>query len=221
MTCTNPLSSLTLRTPGCTILKVRFTQDLPEEFSEITSEALTMLRLSLDHAVYSVAIAAGNTPKIGDACFPFARNAAHFEASLKGRCAQVPPEMYDLFRRCKPYEGGNEPLWALNVTRGFTHAMLVPGVTTAFIGGMDIRGMGWISMPLKPVMDSKHEMELCTLAPQAAVQGKYQLAVYVAFGEVGSVAGKNVGEVLELFIKLVETIVNEIEAETRRLGFIK
>ena len=140
---------------------------------------------------------------------------------LKGRCAQVPPEMYDLFRRCKPYEGGNEPLWALNVTRGFTHAMLVPGVTTAFIGGMDIRGMGWISMPLKPVMDSKHEMELCTLAPQAAVQGKYQLAVYVAFGEVGSVAGKNVGEVLELFIKLVETIVNEIEAETRRLGFIK
>jgi hypothetical protein len=87
---------------------------------------------------------------------------------------------------------------------------------------MEVRGTGGMMMPDRPVMDSRtNEMELCTLAPGAKLHGDYQLARYVAFGEVGTVAGKNAGEVLDLFIKLVTTIVDRIEAESKRLGIVK
>jgi hypothetical protein len=211
-----------------TILKVRFIQELPKEFEEITGDILGNLRSALDHAVYGVALAfAASTnspkPKMDTACFPFAKDAAHFENALKGRCASVPLELYPVFRDSKPYNGGNEPLWALNVIRGTDeHAILVPAATAAFIGGMEIHGIGGWTMPYRPILDSsKNEMEICSLAPGAKLHGKLQLAMYVAFGEVGSVAGKNAAEVLDLFIKLVGTIVDRIEAESRLIGLIK
>jgi hypothetical protein len=207
---------------GYGILKVRFTQELPEEFAEIAGDALNNLRSALDSAVHSVAVAAGK-PKPGNAYFPFSRDATHFEANLKGRCADVPPEMYPLFRACHPYDGGNQPLWALNVTRGSTeHALLVPGAVASFISGMNVRGTGFISMPYKPVMDrTKREIELATVAPDAIFHGDYQIAIYVAFGEISSIAGENAGELLQFFAELVETIVNEIVAESHRLGIVK
>ncbi|MGA8618039.1 MAG: hypothetical protein WB660_05905, partial [Candidatus Sulfotelmatobacter sp.] len=208
--------------PGYSVFKIRFTQELPEEFAEIAGDLLTNLRSALDSAVYSVAVAAGK-PKPGNAYFPFSKDAAHFERNLKGRCADVPPEMYPLFRACHPYDGGNEPLWALNVARGSAdHALLVPAAVASFIGGMNVQGTGEISMPCNPVMDSsKHEMELATIAPEATFRGDYQIAIYIAFGEVGSVAGEHAGEVLQFFVELVETIVNEIGAESQRLGIVK
>jgi hypothetical protein len=211
-----------------TVLKIRFIKELPEEFEEIVGDVLGNLRSALDHAVYGIAVAfAASTnspkPKIDTACFPFARDAAHFESALKGRCASIPSELHPIFRDCQPYGGGNEPLWALNCIRGTDeHAILVPGATAAFVGGMEVHGIGRMVMPYKPVLDSsKNEMELCSLAPGAKVHGDYQLLMYVAFGEVGSVAGKNAEEVLDLFVKLVTTIVDRIEAESKRLGIVK
>jgi hypothetical protein len=213
---------------GWTILKVRFLKELPQEFEEIVGDILSNLRSALDHAVYGVALAfAASTnsakPKIETACFPFARNAERFPSALKGRCASVPPELHPVFRDCKPYGGGNEPLWALNCIRGTDeHAILVSAATAAFIGGMEIDGIGGFTMPYRPVLEgAKNEMEICSLAPESKFHGKLQLAMYVAFGEVGTVAGKNAGEVLDLFVKLVTTIVDRIEAESKRLGIVK
>jgi hypothetical protein len=213
---------------GFTVFKIRFVKELPEEFEEIAGDILGNLRSALDHAVYGVALAfaASNDlpkPKMDTACFPFAKDAAHFENALKGRCASVPPELHSIFRDSKPYGGGHEPLWALNCIRGTDeHAILVPAATAAFVGGMEVHAVGGAMMPYRPVMDrSKNEMELCSLAPGAKLHGNYQLAMYVAFGEIGSVAGKNAAEVLDLFVKLVTAIVDRIEAESKRLGIIK
>jgi hypothetical protein len=218
----SPVSEPHPEKSGYTVVKIRFLKELPTEFSEIAGDALDNLRSALDSAVYAVAVAAGK-PKPGNAYFPFSRDATNFENNMKGRCADVPREIYPLFRSCKPYNGGNEPLWALNVVRGTTeHAFLVPATAITLIGGMEVQGTGWISMPYKPVLDSnKNEIELCTVAPGATLHGDYQLAHYVAFGEVGSIAGKNALEVLDLFAKLVERIVDEIESESRRLGIVK
>jgi hypothetical protein len=213
---------------GWTILKVRFLEELPQEFEEIVGDVLGNLRSALDHAVFGIALAFAEStnspkPKMDTACFPFAKDAAHFENALKGRCASVPAELHSIFRDCKPYGGGNEPLWALNVIRGTDeHAILVPAATAAYIGGMEIEGIGGWGMPYRPTLDSrKNEMEICMLAPESKFLGKLQLATYIAFGEVGTVAGKNAGDVLDLFVKLVTTIVDRIEAEARRLGIVK
>jgi hypothetical protein len=214
--------------PGWTVLKARFIEDLPQEFEEIVGDVIGNLRSALDHAVYAVALtfAVSNDlpkPKIETACFPFARDAAHFENALKGRCASVPPEMYSVFRASKPYGGGNALLWALNTVRGTDeHATLVPAANAAFIGGMEIHGAGGWTMPYRPVLEGiKNEMEICSLAPGSEFHGKLQLAMFVAFGEIGSLAGKNAGEVLDLFVKLVTTVVDRIEAESKRLGIVK
>jgi hypothetical protein len=210
---------------GHTVLKIRFIEELPKEFEEIAGEILYNLRSALDHAVYGAALAFSKptNPKLGTACFPFASDAAKFENALKGRCASVPIELYPIFRDCKPYKGGNELLWALNTIRGTDeHAIFVPAVTAAFVGGMEIDTIGWATMPYRPTLDSsKNEMEICTLAPGTKFHGNLQLAMYIAFGEVESVAGKNAGDTFQLFTKLVATIVSKIETESKRLGIVK
>jgi hypothetical protein len=175
---------------GWTILKVRFIEELPHEFEEIVGDILGNLRSALDHAVYGIALAVAESanspkPKIDTACFPFAKDAAHFENALKGRCASVPAELHSIFRDCKPYNGGNEPLWALNVIRGTDeHAILVPAGTVAFVDGMEIHAEGAWGMPYSPALESnKNEMEICTLAPGSKFHGKLQIAMYIAFGE--------------------------------------
>ncbi len=213
---------------GWTILKVRFLKELPPEFEEIAGDVVGNLRSALDHAVYATAVAHAFSnslpkPKIDTACFPFSRIEANFEKALNGRCASVPLELHSIFRECKPYSGGNEPLWALNCIRGTDeHAILIPAVTAVFVGGMQVRVAGRFVMPDRPILNrSKHEIDVCSMAPGTKFHGDFQLASYVSLGEVGSLAGKNAIEVFDLFVELVTTIVDKIESESKRLGIVR
>ena len=62
-------------------------------------------------------------------------------------------------------------------------------------------------------------MELFTLGPGAQLKGHFKFGFYIAFGEIESLDGKPAIETLDLFVDMVETILREIEAETKRLGF--
>ena len=64
-------------------------------------------------------------------------------------------------------------------------------------------------------------MELFSLEPNATFHGKYEIGCYVAFGEAGTFTGKNAIPILDLFVDMVETILGQIEAESKRLGIIK
>jgi hypothetical protein len=208
--------------PGFFILKVRLKKQFPKDVPAAVSDILSNLRSALDHAVYAVAVTAG-TPKPGNAYFPFSRTEKEFESNLKGRCKDVPSEFYPLFRACKPYKGGNAALWALNVIRGTNdHAFIVPAVGAGFVPEMIVEGEGFWSAPYRPVWDSsENEMELMTLRPETKLKGNLTLAFHITFGDVEEFGGRNVGEVLDVFTKLVERIVDEIEAESKRLGIVK
>jgi hypothetical protein len=207
---------------GFTVIKVRLRKQLPEDIPTAVSDILGNLRSALDHAVYAVAVAAG-TPKPMNAYFPFSRTEKEFEGNLKGRCKDVPSDLYPVFRACKPYKGGNAALWALNAIRGTNdHAFIVPAVGLGSVAAMRVEGYGFWSAPAHPIWDSaKNEMELMTLGPQAKLKSNFDLAFQVTFGEVEEFAGRNVGEVLQLFAELVTTIVDRIEAESKRLGIVK
>jgi|ERR1700722_3731437 len=208
--------------PGFFILKVRMKKQLPNDIPAAVKDILSNLRSALDHAVYAVAVTAG-TPKPGNAYFPFSRTAEDFERKLKGRCKDVPTELFPFFRRCQPYKGGNTALWALNVIRGTNdHAFLVPTVGDGFVAEMIVEGEGFHSAPAHPIWDStKNEMELMTIRSEAKLKGKFKLAFQITFGEAEEFSGRNIGEVLHLFIELVATIVDEIEAESKRLGIVR
>ncbi len=211
--------------PGDVIYKVRLSRRLPDDFSEVAGDVLTNLRASLDHAVHAVAVANG-CPSPNSAYFPFSKDATHFENNLKGRCADVPRSVWPLLRSFKPYAGGNEVLWTLNCTRGQdNHALLIPGVTVVETAAVEFtsKGVKW-TMPAEPVWDSvKNEMELFTITHGGSVgqfKGKFNLAFYVAFGDVEGIRGKNAMPLLDQFVDIADAIVNEIDAEARRLGIV-
>jgi hypothetical protein len=201
---------------------MRVVKQLPDDWSHITGTIVSNLRASLDHAVYDVAVAAGCIePK--NAYFPFAKDAARFESNLKGRCADVPQEIYSLFRRLKPYRGGTDLLWALNAVRVTNeHIPLTTMAAATFIAEVSIRAIGFWSMPTVPVWDRrKNEMELCTIGPNSKLHGKFNFGFYVAFGEIEGLEGKNAIPILDQFVDMVERIVDLIDRESRLLGIIK
>jgi hypothetical protein len=209
--------------PDHVVHKLRFTKQIPDVWSEVVGTIVDSLRAALDHAIYGVAVAAGcNNPR--NAYFPFSKDAASFEANLKGRCADVPKEIFALLRSFHPYKGGDEVLFALNeVCVANKHKILIPVGAGSFSAGVNTHGTGFVTMPCTPVWDSaKNEMELFTLGPQTAqFHGDFQFGCYVAFGKVSCLEGKVAGSVLEKFVTVVEAILGEIEGKTRRLGFIK
>jgi hypothetical protein len=208
--------------PEWTVHKVRLTRQVPDDFSEIAGDVVDNLRSALDHAVYGVAVASGHSsPK--NAYFPFSISKARFETNLKGRCADVPQEIWPIFRACKPYKGGNPAFWALNLVCGTNkHAILVPAVAAVIVGGMDVHWTGGVIMPTRPMWDStKQEMEMFSTAPGAEFHGKFQIGFSVAFGKIETLEGKNAIPILDKFVELVELVVGRIEAESKRLGIVK
>jgi hypothetical protein len=208
--------------PDHLVQKMRVVKQIPEDWSHLTGTVVSNLRASLDHAVYDVAVAAG-CPKPQNAYFPFSRSAATFESNMKGRCADVPKDVFPLFRRLKPYKGGNELLWALNTVRVTNeHIPLTTVGAATFMADVSIRAVGRWSMPSVPVWDRrKNEMELCTIGPNTKLHGHFNFGFYIAFGEIEWLEGKNAIPTLDQFVDMVETILGQIEAESKRLGIVK
>src|SRR5580698_8446143 len=57
--------------PAHEVYKLRFTQDLPDSFATLTSDAIHNLRDALDNAAYGLAVVSGQTNPRNTA-FPFA-----------------------------------------------------------------------------------------------------------------------------------------------------
>ncbi len=205
-----------------TICKMRLTQQVvPPGVAEMVGDVVDNLRSALDHAVYGIAVASGH-PEAREAYFPFSRSASQFEANLKGRCRDVPKEIYPLLRNFEPYKGGSDALYALNaVCIANKHKLVIPCASATFSAGVNAQAIGYMEIPYHHTWDSKkNEMILCTLGPQTEkFNGKFGFAVHIAFGKIDIVGGKPIGPILEQFVDMVETILTEIEAETRRLGF--
>lgn len=206
--------------PENTVHKVRLARPLPDGMSEIAGDVIGNLREALDHAVFAVAIAAGN-PHPRNAYFPFSASAAGFEANLKGRCADVPQQIYPLLRSFQPYAGGNEILSALNKVANINkHALLVPIMAATFEAGVTVRGTGYWSMPQPHVWNRlKNEMELFTNAPGTEFEGQIYLAFSITLADVVVAHEASALGVLEIFLTEVERVVGAIKAEAQRLGF--
>jgi hypothetical protein len=207
--------------PKLVVYKLRFAKEPPWFLSEMVGDVASNLRSALDHAMYAVSTAAACKKRFRHASFPFAYDPANFENSLRGNCADVPQEIYPLLRSYEPYKGGSEALWALHQIRSTNeHAIIVPIGAAAIEGESTMRATGFVRRPYNLTWDSaKNEMELLTAAWGVKIHLNFKFGGYIAFSEIDSVAGDSVIPDLDLFADMVETIIAEIEAETRRLGF--
>lgn len=208
--------------PGYKLHKIKLTQTIPPAIENIAGDAITNLRSALDHACFAVATASGNSDP-QNAYFPFARNAERLETAIKGRCKDIPQEIYPFFRNLKPYDGGDELLWTLNLLcNADKHRVITPMGTGFFQPGINLKGTGFFELPTPPIWDcAKQEMVLMTLGPGATYDGHLQFILFVAFDKIGPASGMAVRGLLWQILVHVGQIVADMEAETRRLGFIK
>jgi len=207
---------------GHTVQKIRLARLLPPQIPMIAGDAVDNLRAVLDHAVFAVAIAGGcGHPR--NAYFPFSATAAGFEANLKGRSADVPQQIWPLFRSFQPYKGGNDLLVALKeACNRNKHALIVSVIVIADVVSTKIHGTGgFLGVPTQHVWDrAKNEMELFTEGPGAERDARFDLRFLITFAEIPGADTEQASTVLYTFAVEVERILCAIEAESRRLGFI-
>ena len=88
--------------------KMRLIKKFPEGLSELTGNTVGDLRSALDHGLFGIAAIGKPTTKRLNAQFPFSSDTAHFENNLRGRCKDVPVELWSLLHSYQPYKGGRE-----------------------------------------------------------------------------------------------------------------
>jgi hypothetical protein len=203
--------------------KIKLVKTLADSsVAEIVGDVVNNLRAALDHAIYAVAKTCRSNPKY--AYFPFSGKAERFEKSLNGFCKDVPSEMFPLLRSFRPYEGGNEPLFALNAMRNAdNHSILTPFGTRLFRPRTKVKGTGYMSMtvPEHSAWDiAKQEIVFLRTGADATFDYDIDFHFFVAFDEVPTVKGMPVMETLELIGSEVNQVVAAIEAEAARLGFL-
>ena len=209
--------------PHQTLYKIKLTEPIPGSFANIVGDVVNNLRSALDQAVYAIALASGiQSPK--EAYFPFARTAADFERNLKGRCKDVPQDIWPLFRSFEPYKGGNEVLWTLNeMCTTDKHKMLIPlGTGAAFGPGLDLSGTGFFELYTNPIWDrTKQELVYLRLGPESKFDYKIRFILYIAFNDIAAIDGEPVRAILDQTLGEIRRILLSIEAEGTRLGIFK
>lgn len=214
------------QTPGWQIHKIKLVRPFPEEFGNLTSDIVVNLRSALDIAGNAIAIAVGK-PNARNTGFPFASDVNQMASSL-GRSKDLPKEIQSFFCGFQPYRGGDDLLWALNeLCNRNKHTVVRPMQAIMERRGASARGYGRpFSMPDPHKWDSaKHEMIVIKLGPivvpDATWDYEFDFLPFIAIDEVQVVEGHPVVAVLyELCLK-VESVLGAIEAECRRLGFVK
>lgn len=209
--------------PEHTIQKIRLLRTPPERLSLIAGDAVDNLRAALDHAIYEISIPCDG-PGTRSAYFPFAGSVARFEDQLKGRCADVPKDIWPLLRSFKPYEGGNRSLVALNrACNRNKHALLLSLAVLACPVQESLAGKGGpVSVPVFHVWDrSKNEMELFTIGPGAQYKAQFDFRFLVVLSEIGIAEDEQAFTVLNALAGEVQRVLGAIEAEARRLGITK
>jgi hypothetical protein len=184
----------------------KLSKPLPTDLKTVAADAALNLRAALDLAVSAVLHSRIN-PR--NAKFPFDEDSAAFERN--GIFKNFPDDIKPLFRSFKPYEGGNNLLWALNrICNTDKHRMLNPLFVRARI----------IGSPDSASIARKDEIVVNIVDLDESPQHYSQLEFAVAFGEVDIVKGQPVVTVLGQLADIVDSIILTIEAEARRLGWL-
>ena len=199
---------------------MKLAKPVPENLQGIASDAVCNLRSALDQCSYAVCKAAGGKGK--DTYFPFGDTAAEVKSRHAQGSNEIPPEIFAVMEGFKPYQGGDDLLWALNkLSNANKHRILVPvAAMTGHIQAIDFSstGDGPARIAMNPEWDSeKNEIELGRVGPNEKFKLNMEIAFYVTFGEVAVLAREEAGTVLNTLSGKVESILMAVEAEGRRI----
>jgi hypothetical protein len=205
----------------CFVHVMKFRDPLPENLPILIRKVVGSLRSALDQAVYaSVVLLKSGSPRF--AKFPFSDTREGLSLQINKKCKAIAPEIVRIIEELKPYRGGNDMLWSLNRVRNIKeHRLLVPAMLA---GGVMIENFfpsarGYMS---REQGSGNHwnaetnELTFETLFP-LDTHKDIKTILFIRFGEIEVVGGRDVVPLLSDFATVAETCVDQIETETRRL----
>lgn len=155
------------------------------------------------------------------------------------------PEVLDLFRRFKPYKGGNNILWALNkLCNSKKHCALVPfalGFATIFVGMGEAEtaveqhdgfrrfvvreNINILAGPIRsgsPSWDSEnYEITLGSTPANKTNNPQPIVELNVTIDGVEPLQKRPAVAVLNAMVREVDRVLSTTEAECRRIGLVK
>jgi len=208
---------------GEDVYKIKLNKPVPEDLAGIGFDAVSNLRAALDSAIFTI-----TKSKLGDrVMFPISDTtknlpaAANFEKRLQSNLTDkgVPPELVNIVRGSKAYEGGNKLLWALKELRDANnHSVVIPATTVAWglsakpiYGDIQFNICEWDSVKDEMIYDRsphgpKHEPNI-------------GFTLLVSFADINYICFEEAVTVLDKFVNEVEGLVMAIEAEAMRIGW--
>lgn len=208
---------------GHVTCKYRMIKPIPGRLRAIAADCLNTLRASLDQACYAsaVALAPGTKPK--KAYFPSASDPTKLENIIKGRSADLHPEIIGITRNLKPYAGGDDEIYFLTTSSASNrHADLVPAVGNVmpviFGSYTIIKGTDADIEVFTPKWDAeREEFSFFRIAPSATVDFKVTFGINVGFaGTLAFTDNSAPGVLISLGPKVIDA-VRQIEAKTQDL----
>jgi len=207
------------------IHKLRFNERFPFRWRILASEVIEHARASLDHAAFASHLAAGGDPDARYVAFPFGRTEADLENSMRGRSKDLRPEIQTILRGFKCYEGGNGALYTLNELCNLSkHALiaLMAGVAQnvkIFGNPTTLEG---VQFPKVLMWDSaKNEVPYARTKKGREFDHEGELTVFVGIQNKAITSTAGVVEVLEAMLTEAGRVISALEAECKRLGWVK
>lgn len=209
--------------PGYEIVKTKLSRPMPSRWPHDAFCIFNTIRSTLDQCGWAAARLAKNIG--GNTYFPFADSEADVDRMRTGRCKDVPPDIFTLFRAFKPYKGGDDLLWSLNqATNASKHRFIVPVLSDP--GSVRIIERAALTsrndvIPFKPKWDAvKDEMPLFRVGAGSQGQYEVQYTLHVAMGDVGVLGGKPLSAAIDALLSKADRIVSATEAECARIGLL-
>jgi hypothetical protein len=206
------------------IHKIKVLERFPIQWRILATEIIEHLRASLDHATFATFFLATGKLESNYSAFPFGKTATDLDNSVRGRSKDLCPEIQALLRAFNAYKGGNDLLYTLNDLANDCKHGLIAFIGGAIAGG-EIRGTGWtggIEFADPPIWDGeKNEIAYARVKLGTNFEHQGKLRVYVAIPNTEHLPGIGATGVLDKIGVEVARVVDEIEAECRRLGILK
>lgn len=203
--------------------KFKLVKPLPEELSGIAFDVVNSLRSSLDQIGYSIGIAVGTRGKKSH--FPFGNTLANVQSLIGRGSKDLPQAIFDFMVAFKPYQGGNNTLWAINaLANSQKHETVIPVGT--FIAAIHVP---FITFPAgakeflwPPRWDlEKNEMILARVARGAEANLYGNITTFIAIGKIDVLGTQEIVGFLNDAANMVESMIDAIESEARRLAIFK
>lgn len=203
--------------------KFKLCKSFPVSLTKHTVHTIEDLRAALEMTAVSVARLA-NLP-VDDVHFPFCKSAKDFKSRVGSCCKGFPEEITRLFGSFEPYGARDNLLFAINeLCNACKHRLVIRVGSMAGVSLPYVEAIGG-SRPIvimEGFSGGDEENEITYAITERGLQWKHraQFSFTVSFGNVGELAGHDVRIELAGMIRAVAMIINETEAESRRLGLL-